>query len=164
MKIPHSKCRRPPHLPLAVTPRTESNALTIWDPLQYLSPTELARLDEQFDSTLTDTSCLVFWTGVPRAVVHRWEEQNEAKTLTGGMGPLFDDRGSSNARHGKSPKRWSKYMKGASGRFAQYACRGRQAVVLTNPPPHIYSPRESSTFRYLEEPILKGAFGASRAN
>jgi hypothetical protein len=127
----------------------------IWDPLRYLSPTELACLDTQFDSVLTDASCLVFWTGVPRTVVQRWAEQNGAKTLTSAMGPLFDDRGLSSVRHGKSLKGWSKYVKGASGRFARYACRGRLAIVLTNPPPHIYGTRKGSTFRNLEEPILK---------
>lgn len=51
-------------------------------------------------------------------------------------------------------------MQGASGRFAEYACRGsRRAIVLTKPPPNIYSIRERSNYQHLEEPILKGAFG-----
>lgn len=54
-------------------------------------------------------------------------------------------------------------MKGASGRFAEYACKGRRAIVLTNPPLDIYSARMRSTFRYLEEPILTGAFGGPKA-
>ena len=54
-------------------------------------------------------------------------------------------------------------MKGASGRFAEYACKGRRAIVLTNPPPNVYSTRPRSTFRSLEEPILTGAFDGSHA-
>jgi hypothetical protein len=48
-------------------------------------------------------------------------------------------------------------MKAAPARFAKYACRGgRQAVVLTKPPPGIYSARKRSNYQDLEEPILKG--------
>jgi hypothetical protein len=47
----------------------ESKVLISWDPHEYLNSTELSRLDEQFDAALADTSCLVFWTSVPRAVV-----------------------------------------------------------------------------------------------
>jgi hypothetical protein len=76
------------------------------------------------------------------------------------MDPLFSNRNVGGARYGKSPKAWTKYMKGASGRFAEYACRdGRRVIVLTKPPPDIYSVREWSNYRYLEEPILKGAVG-----
>ncbi|KAK5312891.1 hypothetical protein LTR93_011162 [Exophiala xenobiotica] len=78
------------------------------------------------------------------------------------MGSLYSDRDTGSVRCGKSAKGWSKYMKGASGRFAEYACRGgRRAIILTNPPPNIYSTRKWSNYRYLEEPILKGAVGGS---
>jgi hypothetical protein len=52
-------------------------------------------------------------------------------------------------------------MKGASGRFAQYARQHCRVVVLTNPPPNIYSSRENNTYQQLEEPILKGLFGGT---
>lgn len=80
-------------------------------------------------------------------------------TLVGALGPLFESDNPKYAKLGKSDKNWSRYMKGASGRFAEYACRGRQAVVLTNPPPRIYGKRVNSTFRIVEEPILRGAIG-----
>ncbi|KAK5454971.1 hypothetical protein LTS15_005691 [Exophiala xenobiotica] len=80
------------------------------------------------------------------------------------MGSLFSDRDAGGARYGKSSKAWSNYMKGASGRFAEYACRGnRQAVILTRPPPNIYSTRQRSNYQQLEEPILKGLFGGPGA-
>src|SRR5205807_1891129 len=78
-------------------------------------------------------------------------------------GSIVDSRCPNSPRHGKSKKGWPKYMKGASGRLAEYACKGRRAIVLTNPPPDIYSARMRSTFRYLEEPILTGAFGGPKA-
>ena len=136
-------------------------AVSIFDPLEYLTSAELDRLDTQFDSVLAGTSCLVFWTGIPQEVVRGWAGKNGLKTLTIAMGPLFDS-----SRRPKSKKdriAWSRYMKGASVRFAQYACQGRQAIVLTNPPPSIYSLRIGSTFRNLEEPVLKGACGGLSA-
>ncbi len=134
----------------------------IWDPFAYLSQSELSRIDEQFDGVLQNETCLVFWTGLDRSLVQRWADRYGLKTLVGALGPLFDSRDPNSPRNGKSTKRWSKYMKGASGRFAEYACKGRRAVVLTSPPPGIYSARKRSTFRYLEEPILKGTFGGPK--
>ncbi|EXJ73189.1 uncharacterized protein A1O5_02949 [Cladophialophora psammophila CBS 110553] len=135
-------------------------SVTSWDPLQYCSPEELSRLDERFDYALRDITCLVFWTGISPDRARCWAQQHGLPTLTIAMGPLYSDREAGSLRHSKSLKAWSKYMKAASGRFAEYACRsGRQAVVLTNPPPDIYSTRERSNYRDLEEPILKGASG-----
>ncbi|KIW99524.1 uncharacterized protein Z518_11263 [Rhinocladiella mackenziei CBS 650.93] len=134
--------------------------MTTWDPLQYCSPEELSRLEERFDYALRDVTCLVFWTGVPLELAQRWAEQHGLPTLTIAMGPLYSGRDAGSARCGKSSNAWSKYMKGASGLFAEYACRGnRQAVVLAKPPPIIYSTRKRSNYRDLEEPILKGVFG-----
>ena len=66
------------------------------------------------------------------------------------MGQLYSRHDKTGARSGKSPKAWSKYMRGASGQFAVYACRsGRRAVVLTSPPPRIYSDRPISCYRHL---------------
>ncbi|KAK5312404.1 hypothetical protein LTR93_011348 [Exophiala xenobiotica] len=76
------------------------------------------------------------------------------------MGSLYSDGDTGSVRRGESTKGWSKYMKGAFARFAEYACRGgRRVIILTNPPPDIYSTRKWSNYRYLEEPILKGAVG-----
>ena len=127
--------------------------------MDYLSPEELARLDENLDYNLRDASCLVFWTGLSPELAQCWAAQHGLQTLVIAMGPLYSERGIGGARYGKSPKAWSKYMRGASGRFAEYACRGRRAIVVTKPPPNIYITREWSNYRHLEEPILKGALG-----
>lgn len=134
--------------------------MTTWDPLRYCSSEELCRLDERFNYALHDVTCLVFWTGVPPELAQTWAKQHRLPTLTIVMGPLFSDRDIGSARYGKSANAWSKYMKAASGRFAEFACRGnRHTVVLTKPPPNIYSSRVRSNYRDLEEPILKGVFG-----
>ncbi|EXJ73558.1 uncharacterized protein A1O5_03319 [Cladophialophora psammophila CBS 110553] len=123
-------------------------AAATWDPLRYCSSKELSRLDERFDFALQDVTCLVFWTGVPPELARRWAEEHDLPTLTLAMGPLYSDRNAGSVRYGKSSKAWSRYMKAASGRFAEYACRGgRQAVVLTKPPPSIYSTRKRSNYR-----------------
>ena len=111
--------------------------LNVWDPLVYLNQTELCRIDEQFESVLRNITCLVFWTGLNQPLVQHWADQNGLMTLVGAMGPLFLPQNPKSARTGKTEKGWSKYMKGASGRFAEYACRDRRGVVVTNPPPNI---------------------------
>lgn len=55
-------------------------------------------------------------------------------------------------------------MKGAPWIFAQHACQGRRAIVLTNAPPDIYSKRKHSSYRDIEEPILKGFEAGQRTN
>ena len=140
-----------------------SSELVRWDPSAYLSSSELLCIDQQFDCVLRNEKCLVFWTGVNRLVVQRWADKHNLITLVRALGPLFDSGDPQSPRRRKSSKGWSKYMKGASGRFAEYACKGRRAIVLTNPPPNVYSTRPHSTFRSLEEPILTGAFDGSHA-
>lgn len=135
---------------------SEAASTTTFDALRYLSPDELSRLIERFDCALQDVTCLVFWTGLSPALVRLWAEQHELQTLTRAMGPLYSCRDAGSPRYGKSLKAWSKYMKGACGLFAGYACRDRRVIVLTNPPPNIYSKRACSNYRDLEEPILKG--------
>jgi hypothetical protein len=131
------------------------------NPLDYLTAEELARLNEVFDNALRDATCLVFWTGVGFERAQSWATQQGLKTLTLTMGPLYHSHEADGARFGKSDKAWSKYMKGASARFAEYACLGdRWAIVLTKPPPNVYSTRgPRSNYLQLEEPILKGAAG-----
>ena len=77
------------------------------------------------------------------------------------MGSLYTDNSKESLRSQKSTKSWSKYMKGASWVFAQQACHNRYAIGLTNAPPNVYSTREHSNYREIEEPILKG-FDAKR--
>jgi hypothetical protein len=138
----------------------ETQPVSNWNPLDYLSSEELARLDERFDHAIQDARCLVFWTGLSLELARQWAQPLGLQTLTMTMGPLYSGRGVGSARHGKSSKGWSKYMKGASGRFAEYGCRkNRRVIVLTKPPPNIYSTREKSNYQHLEEPILKGVFG-----
>ena len=102
---------------------------------------------------------MVFWSGVSRSMVQRWADKQRLKTLASTIGPLMDPQSPESPRYRLSAKSWSKCMKGASGRFAEYAYRNRRAIVFTNPPPDSYSTRECSTYRHAEEPILKGIFG-----
>ena len=131
----------------------------MWDPLRYLTPEELSQINDQFDHALESAICLVFWTGIPRRLVQEWADERGLKTLTTALGPIMDRKNGNSPRYRKKPKQWSKFMKGASGRYAEYACQSRCAVVLTNPPPNIYSVRKGCTYRLLEEPILKGLCG-----
>jgi hypothetical protein len=132
------------------------------DPLKFCTLEELREIDKRFDSALGSITCLIFWTGVSPEVAHRWAEKHSLPTLTMALGPLYSGRDAQSPRCGKSSNAWSKYMKAASCRFAQYACRdGRRAIVLTRPPPDIYSDRPLSNYKNLEEPILRGSYGGS---
>jgi hypothetical protein len=75
------------------------------------------------------------------------------------MGPLMDRKDQRCLRRIKKPRQWSKYIKGASVIFARYACRRGIVRVLTLPPSWAEFIRPRSTYRTLEEPILKGASG-----
>ena len=114
----------------------------------YLCQNEVTQLNQVFEISLQHDSALVFWTGVSPDLAKNWARENDLKTLTMAMGSLYTDK--------KSTKSWSKYMKGASWVFAEQACRNRYAIVLTNAPPNVYSVREHSNYREIEEPILKG--------
>ena len=108
----------------------ESNEVVrVWNAHIYLSHDDLSEIDERFKSVLVEDECLVFWTGVSRSLVQRWADQKGLKTLTSAMGPLMDPQNPISPRHRLSEKKWSKYMKGASGRFAEYACCNRRAIV-----------------------------------
>ena len=50
---------------------SEIGTARVWNPLEYLSTTELSRLDEQYNIALRDAAYLVFWTGVKRVLVQR---------------------------------------------------------------------------------------------
>ncbi|KAK3045611.1 hypothetical protein LTR09_012819 [Extremus antarcticus] len=127
----------------------------------YLRQDEITQLDQAFEISLQHDSALVFWTGISPSLAKEWARRNDLKTLTMAMGSLYADNSDGSLRSQKSPKAWSKYMKGASWVFAQQACHDRRAIVLTNAPPNIYSTREHSSYREIEEPILTG-FEANR--
>ncbi|KAK3617502.1 hypothetical protein LTR22_026714 [Elasticomyces elasticus] len=120
----------------------------------YLCQNEITQLNQVFEISLQHNSALVFWTGISPDLAKSWAHMNDLKTLTMAMGSLYTDK---NRRSHKSTKSWSKYMKGASWVFAQHACHDRYAIVLTNAPPNVYSTREHSNYREIEEPILKGS-------
>ncbi|KAI7505956.1 hypothetical protein KC347_g7827, partial [Hortaea werneckii] len=130
---------------------------------EWLSQDEVTQLNQVFNIALQHDSALVFWTGISPELARDWARRNGLKTLTIAMGDLYTDnvrKPSRSAKPSKS-KSWSRYMKGASWIFAQHACQGRCAIVLTNAPPHVYSQRIHSNYREIEEPILKG-FEAGR--
>ncbi|KAH9827235.1 hypothetical protein Tdes44962_MAKER03046 [Teratosphaeria destructans] len=123
----------------------------------YLCQGEIRQLNEAFDISLKHDSTLVFWTGIPSKLARDWAYKNGLKTLTMAMGPLYATNKRARPQSRKSDKLWSRYMKGASWIFAQQACQSRHAVVLTSAPPNVYSLREHSSYRDIEEPILKGS-------
>ena len=139
--------------------KTSRDGARTFNPLTYMTAEELSQVDKQFALTLAGVASLLFWTGVERDHAQRWGDQWNLKTLTSAMGPLMDAGNPASPKAQKSKKAYVRYIKGASGRFAQYAREHCRAVVLTNPPPDIYSSREDNTYQSLEEPILKGLFG-----
>ena len=132
-----------------------------FDPLEYMTKKELDRVDDQFASALAGVDVVLFWTGIDWAHAQKWATMWNMKTLTVAMGPLMDSKIPSSPKAQKGKLSYSRYVKGASGRFAQYARQHCRVIVLTNPPPCIYSTRENNTYQELEEPILKGRFGGS---
>ncbi|ETN36738.1 uncharacterized protein HMPREF1541_09016 [Cyphellophora europaea CBS 101466] len=133
-------------------------AARTFDPLEYVTEKELNDIDAQLASALAGVDVVLFWTGIDWAYAQKWSAIWGIKTLTVAMGPLMDSSNpnSPKAQRGKS---YSRYVKGASGRFAQYASQHCRVLVLTNPPPCVYSSRENNTYQRLEEPILKGHCG-----
>lgn len=142
------------------TPAKLSKEVPIFDPLQYMTEEELIEVDRQFDLALADVDVVLFWTGVDFNQVQKFARMWRLKTLTMAMGPLMDPQNPNSHKVRKKPKSYSRYVKGASGRFAQYVSHHcRRVVVITNPPPNRYSIRDDNTYQSLEEPILKGLNG-----
>jgi hypothetical protein len=127
--------------------------------LKYLTREEAEQIIERFKGIPQSFNRLVFWTGIPREWVQQWADDHGMLTLTSAMGPLMDRKDQRCLRRIKKPRRWSKYIKGASVIFARYACRRGIVRVLTLPPSWAEFIRPRSTYRTLEEPILKGALG-----
>jgi hypothetical protein len=59
----------------------------------------------------------------------------------------------------KKREAWSKYVKGASGIFARYACRRGIVRVLMLPPSWAEFLRPGSSYLTIDEPVLKGTSG-----
>lgn len=143
----------------AVHGQTGGLLSVIHSDLKYLTQKEAEQIITQFENILQSFDRLLFWTGVPRGWVQRWADEHGLLTLTSAMGPLMDvtDKRCPKLRKGK--KKWGKYVKGASGIFARYAC-GRGIVrVLTLPPSRAEFLRPLSSYRTIEEPVLKGSSG-----
>lgn len=140
---------------------TRASMTRSFHPLNYMTAEDLTEVDMQLAAALSGVEAVLFWTGVEWTHVQRWAKIWGLKTLTIAMGPLMDPANPDSPKARKSKNAYSKYVKGASGRFADYARQHCRVVVLTNPPPKIYSSRENNTYQQLEEPILKGIFGDS---
>jgi hypothetical protein len=139
--------------------QTDESLLVNDNDLKYLTREEAEQIIEQFKGIPQSYDRLVFWTGIPREWVQQWADDHGMLTLTSAMGPLMDRKDQRCLKRIKKPKKWSKYIKGASVIFARYACRRGIVRVLTLPPSWAEFIRPRSTYRTIEEPILKGASG-----
>jgi hypothetical protein len=139
--------------------QTDETLLVSDNDLKYLTREEAAQIIERFKEIPQSYDRLVFWTGIPREWVQQWADDHGMLTLTSAMGPLMDRKDERCLRRIKKPKEWSKYIKGASVIFARYACRRGIVRLLTLPPSWAEFIRPRSTYRTIEEPILKGALG-----
>lgn len=115
---------------------------------KYLTASEADQIRKQFEGADNGRK-LLFWTNVPRALAQEWANANGANTLSTMMGPLMDEINGQ-----KKGKEWSKYVKGVSCLFAELAAQKVSVLVLTTAP-GVARHRKESTFRSLEEPILK---------
>jgi hypothetical protein len=145
--------------PTILGARTDISLLVSDNDLKYLTREEAEQIIEWFKEIPQSYDRLVFWTGIPREWVQQWADDHSMLTLTSAMGPLMDRTDQRCLRLIKKPKKWSKYIKGASVIFARYACRRGIVRVLTLPPSWAEFIRPRSTYRTIEEPILKGALG-----
>jgi len=145
--------------PTVLDAQTDESFLVSDNDLKYLTREEAEQIIERFKEIPQSYDRLVFWTGIPREWVQQWADDHGMLTLTSAMGPLMDRKDQRCLRRIKKPRKWSKYIKGASVIFARYACRRGIVRVLTLPPSWAGFTRPRSTYRTLEEPILKGASG-----
>lgn len=134
-----------------------------WNYLEYLTIAEAGQIRQQFQKAQDAPGKLVLWTDMPHEWAQDWADAHNMQTLTTMMGCLMDKNHPSCLRAKKSKKEWQRYIKGASGLFADLARRNGTVTVLTSPPgvsPH----RLCSTYKSLEEPIVKGDFGGPKAS
>lgn len=131
--------------------------------LEYLIQEEAEQIIARFMEIPRSHDRLVFWTGVSREWIQQWADEHGMLTLTSAMGPLMDRKHTRCLRRYKELEEWSKYIKGASRIFARYACKRGIVRVLTLPPSLADLIRPESTYRNIEEPLLKGRLGCCRA-
>jgi hypothetical protein len=136
--------------------QTDESLLVSNNDLKYLTREEAEQIIEHFEEIPQTYDRLVFWTGIPRDWVQQWADEHGMLTLTSAMGPLMDRKDPRCLRRFKELEEWSKYIKGASRIFARYACKRGIVRVLTLPPSWADFIRPESTYRNIEEPVLKG--------
>jgi DNA segregation ATPase FtsK/SpoIIIE-like protein len=139
--------------------QTDESLLVSDNDLKYLTREEAEQIIEHFKEIPQTYDRLVFWTGIPREWVQQWADEHGMLTLTSAMGPLMDRKDPRCLRRFKELEEWSKYIKGASRIFARYACKRGIVRVLTLPPSWADFIRPESTYRNIEEPLLKGISG-----
>lgn len=127
--------------------------------LRYLTLEEAEQIIDRFKEIPHSSNRLLFWTGIPKSWVQQWAGEHGLLTLTSAMGPLMDNSDPRCLRCAKTPRQWSKYIKGASGIFARYACGHGIVRVLTLPPSCAEFLRAESSYLTIEEPVLKGTSG-----
>jgi hypothetical protein len=131
--------------------------------LKYLTREEAEQIIERFEEIPQSYGKLLFWTGIPRKWAQRWADDHGMLMFSSAMGPLMDSTDKRCLRRIKKPKKWSKYIRGACGIFARYACKRGIVRVLTLPPYWAEFIRPQSTYRNIEEPVLKGKSGCCGA-
>lgn len=124
--------------------------------LEYLTQEEAEQIVARFMDIPRSYDRLVFWTGIPREWVQQWADDHSMLTFSSAMGPLMNSTDDRCLRRIKKRKQWKKYIKGACGIFARYACKRGIVRVLTLPPSWAEFIRPESTYRNIEEPVLKG--------
>jgi hypothetical protein len=145
--------------PTILEARADESLLVSDDDLKYLTREEAEQIIERFKEISQSYDRLVFWRGIPREWAQKWADDHGMLTLTSAMGPLMDCNDQRCLRRIKKQRKWSKYIKGASVIFSRYVCRRGIVRVLTLPPSWAEFIRPRSTYRTIEEPILKGASG-----
>jgi hypothetical protein len=143
--------------------QTDESLLVNDNDLKYLTREEAEQIIERFEEIPRSYDRLLFWTGIPRNWAQRWADDHGMLTFSSAMGPLMDSTDKRCLRQIKKPKKWSKYIKGACGIFARYACKRGIVRVLTLPPYWAEFIRPQSTYRNIEEPVLKGKSGCCGA-
>jgi len=128
---------------------------------QYLTIEEEMQISQQFQENTWRRNSQVMWSGIPREYAQRWADEREMQTLTTVMGPLMMPEHPLCLKKRKSPKQWSKYVKGASAVFAWHVSRGEKITVLSPPPPERFHPSGLTNYQAIEEPILKGKIGGN---
>lgn len=160
-----SKCIKAPEniseyvQPAATDDQTVESLSVMNNDLRYLTRAEAEQIINQFKKIPHSSNRLLFWTGIPKSWVQRWAGEHDLLTLTSAMGPLMDVTDPRCLKWTKKQKQWSKYVKGASGIFARYACGHGIVRVLTLPPSWSGSLRPKSSYLTIEEPVLKGVSG-----